>query len=180
MTCPLHLHSVLASQTVCSFVCSQRGLMSAVAAVAMEMKESYLDWSYSTGGYKKARKTFTRLKTSHVVYSHVNLNDIRHTHKMWFESVTKHFNAKMSCDEAVDFKLVFLLQLKGKPSLVQGLFHQSDCDREGTSMYSSYCESFTCESCTSVLSLIDTLLQLFQKTFNYQKRKLWGFIDGGL
>ena len=80
MTCPLHLHSVLASQTVCSFVCSQRGLMSAVAAVAMEMKESYLDWSYSTGGYKKARKTFTRLKTSHVVYSHVNLNDIRHTH----------------------------------------------------------------------------------------------------
>lgn len=40
----------------------KRGLLSAVAAVAMEMKESYLDWSYSTGGYKKARKTFTSLQ----------------------------------------------------------------------------------------------------------------------
>uniref|UniRef100_A0AAQ5YW49 UTP6 small subunit processome component n=1 Tax=Amphiprion ocellaris TaxID=80972 RepID=A0AAQ5YW49_AMPOC len=39
-----------------------RGLLSAVAAVAMETKESYLDWSYSTGGYKKARKTFTSLQ----------------------------------------------------------------------------------------------------------------------
>ncbi|XP_063332558.1 U3 small nucleolar RNA-associated protein 6 homolog [Pelmatolapia mariae] len=37
----------------------KRGLLSAVPAVAMEMKECYLDWSYSTGGYKKARKTFT-------------------------------------------------------------------------------------------------------------------------
>lgn len=42
----------------------KRGLLSAVAAVAMEMKESYLDWSYSTGGYKKARKTFTSLQES--------------------------------------------------------------------------------------------------------------------
>ncbi|XP_045903492.1 U3 small nucleolar RNA-associated protein 6 homolog [Micropterus dolomieu] len=40
----------------------KRGLLSAVAAVAMEMKGSYLDWSYSTGGYKKARKTFTSLQ----------------------------------------------------------------------------------------------------------------------
>ncbi|XP_040000819.1 U3 small nucleolar RNA-associated protein 6 homolog [Xiphias gladius] len=40
----------------------KRGLLSAVAAVAMEMKERYLDWSYSTGGYKKARKTFTSLQ----------------------------------------------------------------------------------------------------------------------
>lgn len=40
----------------------KRGLLSAVPAVAMEMKESYLDWSYSTGGYKKARKTFTSLQ----------------------------------------------------------------------------------------------------------------------
>ncbi|XP_068177868.1 U3 small nucleolar RNA-associated protein 6 homolog [Antennarius striatus] len=40
----------------------KRGLLSAVPAVAMEMKESYLDWSYSTGGYKKARKTFTSLR----------------------------------------------------------------------------------------------------------------------
>lgn len=35
-------------------------MLSAAAAVSMEMKECYLDWSYSTGGYKKARKTFTR------------------------------------------------------------------------------------------------------------------------
>uniref|UniRef100_A0AAQ6AI17 UTP6 small subunit processome component n=1 Tax=Amphiprion ocellaris TaxID=80972 RepID=A0AAQ6AI17_AMPOC len=54
--------SPLTLQTVCSLVCSQRGLLSAVAAVAMETKESYLDWSYSTGGYKKARKTFTSLQ----------------------------------------------------------------------------------------------------------------------
>ncbi|KAA8594967.1 hypothetical protein FQN60_012102 [Etheostoma spectabile] len=40
----------------------KRGLLSAVAVVAMEMKERYLDWSYSTGGYKKARKTFTSLQ----------------------------------------------------------------------------------------------------------------------
>ncbi|CAG5937845.1 unnamed protein product [Menidia menidia] len=40
----------------------KRGLLSDVATVAMEMKESYLDWSYSTGGYKKARKTFTSLQ----------------------------------------------------------------------------------------------------------------------
>uniref|UniRef100_UPI0037E95A45 U3 small nucleolar RNA-associated protein 6 homolog n=1 Tax=Semicossyphus pulcher TaxID=241346 RepID=UPI0037E95A45 len=40
----------------------KRGLLSAVAAVAMEMKESYLDWSFSTGGYKKARKAFTSLQ----------------------------------------------------------------------------------------------------------------------
>ncbi|XP_029017804.1 U3 small nucleolar RNA-associated protein 6 homolog isoform X2 [Betta splendens] len=40
----------------------KRGLLSAVAAVAMEMKERYLDWSYSIGGYKKARKTFTSLE----------------------------------------------------------------------------------------------------------------------
>uniref|UniRef100_A0A8D0APU5 UTP6 small subunit processome component n=1 Tax=Sander lucioperca TaxID=283035 RepID=A0A8D0APU5_SANLU len=51
-----------ASQIVCSLVCSQRGLLSAVAVVAMEMKERYLDWSYSTGGYKKCRKTFTSLQ----------------------------------------------------------------------------------------------------------------------
>ncbi|MEQ2177216.1 hypothetical protein GOODEAATRI_001490 [Goodea atripinnis] len=37
-----------------------RGLLSPVTAVAMEMKELYLDWSYSAGGYKKARKTFAR------------------------------------------------------------------------------------------------------------------------
>uniref|UniRef100_A0A8D0AK64 UTP6 small subunit processome component n=1 Tax=Sander lucioperca TaxID=283035 RepID=A0A8D0AK64_SANLU len=40
----------------------KRGLLSAVAVVAMEMKERYLDWSYSTGGYKKCRKTFTSLQ----------------------------------------------------------------------------------------------------------------------
>uniref|UniRef100_A0AAQ5YNB5 UTP6 small subunit processome component n=1 Tax=Amphiprion ocellaris TaxID=80972 RepID=A0AAQ5YNB5_AMPOC len=59
--CPhnVFILSSKALQTVCSLVCSQRGLLSAVAAVAMETKESYLDWSYSTGGYKKARKTFT-------------------------------------------------------------------------------------------------------------------------
>ncbi|KAM9819770.1 U3 small nucleolar RNA-associated protein 6 homolog [Syngnathus typhle] len=40
----------------------KRGLSSAVEAVAMEMKEGYVDWSYSTGGYKKARKTFKSLQ----------------------------------------------------------------------------------------------------------------------
>lgn len=42
------------------FFLYQRALLSAVPAVSMEMKESYLDWSYSTGGFKKARKTFKR------------------------------------------------------------------------------------------------------------------------
>ncbi|PWA32749.1 hypothetical protein CCH79_00012432 [Gambusia affinis] len=40
----------------------KRGLLSSVMAIAMEMKELYLDWSYSVGGYKKARKTFTSLQ----------------------------------------------------------------------------------------------------------------------
>ncbi|XP_046899623.1 U3 small nucleolar RNA-associated protein 6 homolog [Hypomesus transpacificus] len=39
----------------------QKGLLSPVAAVAMEMKEKYLEWSYKAGGYKKARKAFTSL-----------------------------------------------------------------------------------------------------------------------
>uniref|UniRef100_A0A8C8DBQ1 UTP6 small subunit processome component n=1 Tax=Oryzias sinensis TaxID=183150 RepID=A0A8C8DBQ1_9TELE len=40
----------------------KRGLQSAVPTVAMEMKDSYLNWSYTTGGYKKARKTFKSLQ----------------------------------------------------------------------------------------------------------------------
>ncbi|XP_038148381.1 U3 small nucleolar RNA-associated protein 6 homolog [Cyprinodon tularosa] len=40
----------------------KRGLLSSVPAVAMEIKELYLNWSYSVGGYKKARKTFTSLQ----------------------------------------------------------------------------------------------------------------------
>lgn len=38
------------------------GLMFTVPTVAMEMKVCFLEWSYSTGGYKKARKTFTSLQ----------------------------------------------------------------------------------------------------------------------
>uniref|UniRef100_A0A8C7V4B2 UTP6 small subunit processome component n=1 Tax=Oncorhynchus mykiss TaxID=8022 RepID=A0A8C7V4B2_ONCMY len=45
-------------------LCSQRGLLSVVPAVSMEIKEKYLDWSYRAGGYKKARKTFTSLHES--------------------------------------------------------------------------------------------------------------------
>uniref|UniRef100_H3CC45 UTP6 small subunit processome component n=1 Tax=Tetraodon nigroviridis TaxID=99883 RepID=H3CC45_TETNG len=40
----------------------KRALLSSVPAVSMEMKERYLDWSYSAGGYKKARKTFKSLQ----------------------------------------------------------------------------------------------------------------------
>ncbi|RVE76331.1 hypothetical protein OJAV_G00008340 [Oryzias javanicus] len=40
----------------------KRGLQSAVPAIAMEMKDNFLNWSYSTGGYKKARKTFKSLQ----------------------------------------------------------------------------------------------------------------------
>uniref|UniRef100_A0A8C9U558 UTP6 small subunit processome component n=1 Tax=Scleropages formosus TaxID=113540 RepID=A0A8C9U558_SCLFO len=42
------------------FSCDQRGLASTVPAVSMEVKKKYLDWSYTTGGYKKARQTFRR------------------------------------------------------------------------------------------------------------------------
>uniref|UniRef100_A0A8C6TDP2 UTP6 small subunit processome component n=1 Tax=Neogobius melanostomus TaxID=47308 RepID=A0A8C6TDP2_9GOBI len=38
------------------------GLLSTLPTVAMEMKVCFLNWSYSTGGYKKARKTFTSLQ----------------------------------------------------------------------------------------------------------------------
>lgn len=38
------------------------GLLSSVPTVAMEIKVCFLDWSYSTGGYKKARMTFTSLQ----------------------------------------------------------------------------------------------------------------------
>uniref|UniRef100_A0A8C9TZF4 UTP6 small subunit processome component n=1 Tax=Scleropages formosus TaxID=113540 RepID=A0A8C9TZF4_SCLFO len=43
------------------FSCDQRGLASTVPAVSMEVKKKYLDWSYTTGGYKKARQTFRSL-----------------------------------------------------------------------------------------------------------------------
>ncbi|RXN14222.1 U3 small nucleolar RNA-associated 6-like protein [Labeo rohita] len=39
----------------------QKGLLSPVPAVSSAMKEKYLEWSYKTGGYKRARKTFTSL-----------------------------------------------------------------------------------------------------------------------
>ncbi|KAG5278961.1 hypothetical protein AALO_G00104630 [Alosa alosa] len=39
----------------------QKGLLSPVPDVSSAVKEKYLDWSYRTGGYKKARKTFTSL-----------------------------------------------------------------------------------------------------------------------
>ncbi|KAJ8264084.1 hypothetical protein GJAV_G00144920 [Gymnothorax javanicus] len=42
----------------------QKAIISPVSAISMEMKEKYLDWSYRTGGYKKARKTFTSLHES--------------------------------------------------------------------------------------------------------------------
>ncbi|XP_051568036.1 U3 small nucleolar RNA-associated protein 6 homolog [Myxocyprinus asiaticus] len=39
----------------------QKGIFSPVPAVSSAMKEKYLEWSYKTGGYKRARKTFTSL-----------------------------------------------------------------------------------------------------------------------
>ncbi|XP_073708450.1 U3 small nucleolar RNA-associated protein 6 homolog [Garra rufa] len=39
----------------------QKGILSPVPAVSSAMKEKYLEWSYKTGGYKRARKTFTSL-----------------------------------------------------------------------------------------------------------------------
>lgn len=45
----------------------QKGLLSPVPAVSSAMKEKYLEWSYKTGGYKRARKTFTRYTSNTVV-----------------------------------------------------------------------------------------------------------------
>ncbi|XP_048054081.1 U3 small nucleolar RNA-associated protein 6 homolog [Megalobrama amblycephala] len=39
----------------------KKGLLSPVPAVSSAMKEKYLEWSYKTGGYKRARKTFRSL-----------------------------------------------------------------------------------------------------------------------
>ncbi|XP_062401136.1 U3 small nucleolar RNA-associated protein 6 homolog isoform X2 [Sardina pilchardus] len=39
----------------------QKGLLSPVPDVSSAVKEKYLEWSCRTGGYKKARKTFTSL-----------------------------------------------------------------------------------------------------------------------
>ncbi|NXU54802.1 UTP6 protein, partial [Turnix velox] len=39
----------------------QRSLQSTTHAESMAMKEKYLDWSYRTSGYKRARKVFTSL-----------------------------------------------------------------------------------------------------------------------
>uniref|UniRef100_A0A672GDT7 UTP6 small subunit processome component n=1 Tax=Salarias fasciatus TaxID=181472 RepID=A0A672GDT7_SALFA len=52
--------SVTSSSVTCQ--CSRQEESLLLAAVAMEIKERYLDWSYSTGGYKKARKIFTSLQ----------------------------------------------------------------------------------------------------------------------
>uniref|UniRef100_A0A4W4EMM9 UTP6 small subunit processome component n=1 Tax=Electrophorus electricus TaxID=8005 RepID=A0A4W4EMM9_ELEEL len=39
----------------------QKALLSTVPAVSAAMKETYLEWAYKTGGYKRARKTFKSL-----------------------------------------------------------------------------------------------------------------------
>ncbi|KAL2087128.1 hypothetical protein ACEWY4_018187 [Coilia grayii] len=39
----------------------QKGVLSPFPAISSTVKEKYLDWSYRSGGYKKARKTFTSL-----------------------------------------------------------------------------------------------------------------------
>lgn len=65
------------------------GLQSPVPTVAMEMKVCFLDWSYSTGGYKKARKTFT------------SLQELRPLSKMFFtrmiEMEKEQENPKINC-----------------------------------------------------------------------------------
>uniref|UniRef100_A0A672QU82 UTP6 small subunit processome component n=1 Tax=Sinocyclocheilus grahami TaxID=75366 RepID=A0A672QU82_SINGR len=43
------------------FIWVLQWLLSLVPAVSSAMKEKYLEWSYKTGGYKRARKTFTSL-----------------------------------------------------------------------------------------------------------------------
>uniref|UniRef100_A0A671KV86 UTP6 small subunit processome component n=1 Tax=Sinocyclocheilus anshuiensis TaxID=1608454 RepID=A0A671KV86_9TELE len=43
------------------FIVVLQWLLSLVPAVSSAMKEKYLEWSYKTGGYKRARKTFTSL-----------------------------------------------------------------------------------------------------------------------
>lgn len=40
----------------------KKGILSPVAAVSCQVKELYLDWAYRSGGYHKARKTFTSLQ----------------------------------------------------------------------------------------------------------------------
>uniref|UniRef100_A0A8C5EGM1 UTP6 small subunit processome component n=1 Tax=Gouania willdenowi TaxID=441366 RepID=A0A8C5EGM1_GOUWI len=57
--CVVNSYMSTLSTTVQLYV---QSLLSPVSAVAMEMKEKYLDWSFSTGGYKKARKTFMSLQ----------------------------------------------------------------------------------------------------------------------
>ncbi|XP_077460406.1 U3 small nucleolar RNA-associated protein 6 homolog [Stigmatopora argus] len=55
----------------------KRGVLSTVASVAMEMKESYVAWSYATGGYKKVRKTFTSLQENRPLSKHFFTNMIK-------------------------------------------------------------------------------------------------------
>lgn len=43
----------------------QKALVSPAPAVSTVMKEIYLQWAYRTGGYKKARKLFTRYTYTH-------------------------------------------------------------------------------------------------------------------
>ncbi|XP_066560281.1 U3 small nucleolar RNA-associated protein 6 homolog [Amia ocellicauda] len=42
----------------------QKGLLSPVASVSVEVKERFLDWSYRSGGYKQARRAFVSLHES--------------------------------------------------------------------------------------------------------------------
>ncbi|TRY56390.1 hypothetical protein DNTS_034979 [Danionella cerebrum] len=49
-------------QVGCSESLYLKGVLSPVPAVSSAMKERYLEWSYKTGGYKKARKTFASLR----------------------------------------------------------------------------------------------------------------------
>uniref|UniRef100_A0A673N6Y5 U3 small nucleolar RNA-associated protein 6 homolog n=1 Tax=Sinocyclocheilus rhinocerous TaxID=307959 RepID=A0A673N6Y5_9TELE len=53
----------------------KKGLLSPVPAVSSAMKEKYLEWSYKTGGYKRARKTFTRYTSNKETPKMSNLRD---------------------------------------------------------------------------------------------------------
>ncbi|XP_077575677.1 U3 small nucleolar RNA-associated protein 6 homolog [Stigmatopora nigra] len=55
----------------------KRGVLSLVSSVAMEMKDSYVAWSYATGGYKKMRKTFTSLQENRPLSKHFFTNMIK-------------------------------------------------------------------------------------------------------
>ncbi|EMP40194.1 U3 small nucleolar RNA-associated protein 6 like protein [Chelonia mydas] len=79
----------------------QRSLFVTAPADSVTMKEKYLDWAYRDGGYKKAKKVFTRLHQRGAKPSP------RQTGKLWEHSLESYEDARGRASGKICFQIHF-------------------------------------------------------------------------